>query len=60
MNTNDDINLSTIFRRNLDTHAPDSINIKQQFLNEKYDKSEYRTSVFLVDKKYALNLDELI
>ena len=60
MNTNGDINLSTIFRRNLDTHAPDGINIKHEFLNEKYEKNECRASIFLVDQKYALNLDELI
>jgi hypothetical protein len=60
MNTNSDMNLSTIFRRNLDTHVPDGINIKQEFLNEKYEKIECRASIFLVDQKYALNLDELI
>ena len=60
MNKHSDINLSTIFRRNLDIHAQDGINIKQEFFNEKYEKSEHRAGVFLVDQKYALNLDELI
>lgn len=60
MDHHGDINLSTIFRRNLDTHAQDGANIKQEFLNEKYEKTELSTSVFLVDQKYALNLDELI
>lgn len=60
MSTSSDINLSTIFRRNLDTHVQDGMNIKQEFLNEKYEKSEHRSSRFLVDQKYALNLDELI
>jgi hypothetical protein len=60
MNNHSDINLSTIFRRNLDTHAQDGANIKQEFLNETYEKTEHSTSVFLVDQKYALNLDELI
>ncbi|MEY4524435.1 MAG: hypothetical protein RIR27_1511, partial [Pseudomonadota bacterium] len=43
-----------------DTHVQDGMNIKQEFLNEKYEKSEHRSSRFLVDQKYALNLDELI
>ncbi|QWE25493.1 hypothetical protein FD977_04420 [Polynucleobacter sp. AP-Elch-400A-B2] len=60
MNNHSDINLSTIFRRNLDTHAQDGANIKQEFLNEKYEKTEHSAGVFLVDQKYALNLDELI
>ena len=60
MNKQGDINLSTLFRRQLDTHAHDSMNIKQEFLNEKYEKTEYRASAFLVDQRYALNLDELI
>jgi hypothetical protein len=60
MNNPSDINLSTIFRRNLDTHAQDGMNIKQEFFIEKYEKSEHRAAVFLVDQKYALNLDELI
>jgi hypothetical protein len=60
MNHPGDINLSTIFRRNLDTRVQEGINIKQDFLNEKYEKSEHRANVFLVDQKYALNLDELI
>jgi len=60
MNHHSDINLSTIFRRNLDTHTQDGTNIKQELLNEKYEKSEHLASVFLVDQKYALNLDELI
>lgn len=60
MNKHSDINLSTIFRSNLDKNAQDGMNIKQEFLNEKYEKAEHRTSVFLIDHKYALNLDELI
>lgn len=60
MNKHSDINLSTLFRRNLDTRALDGVSIKQEFLNEKYEKNEYLTSVFIVDQKYALNLDELI
>jgi len=60
INFHGDINLSTIFRRNLDTHAQDGKNITQEFPNEKYEKTEHSTSVFLVDQKYALNLDELV
>jgi hypothetical protein len=60
MNNHSDFNLSTIFRRNLDTRAQDGMNIKQEFLTEKYEKSEHRASAFLVDQKYALNLDELV
>lgn len=60
MNKPSDINLSTIFRRNLDTHAQDGMNIKQEFFNEKNEKSEYRAAVFLLDQKYTLNLDELV
>ena len=60
MNTNSDMNLSTILRRNLDTHVTDGINIKQEFLDEKYEKTEHRDNVFLVDQKYTLSLDELI
>ena len=60
MNHSGDINLSTIFRRNLDRQVQEGINIKQEFLNEKYENSERSNNVFLVDQKYALNLDELI
>lgn len=60
MSTNGDLNLSTLFRRNLKVHSQDGIEIKQEFLNEKYEKTEHRANVFLVDQKYALNLDELI
>jgi hypothetical protein len=60
MNHHDDINLSTIFRRNPDTHTQDGANIKQELLNEKYEKTEHRASIFLIDQKYALSLDELI
>jgi len=60
MNTNRDINLSTIFRRNLDLIPSENVNIKQEFLNEKYEKTEHRDNVFLADQKYTLSLDELI
>jgi hypothetical protein len=60
MNHYGDINLSTLFRRNLDANSPNGTSIKQDFLNEKHEKSEHRANVFLVDQKYALNLDELI
>lgn len=60
MNHHSDINLSTLFRRNLDAHTQDGANIKHEFLNEKYEKIEHSASIFLVDQKYALNLDELI
>jgi hypothetical protein len=60
MNHYGDINLSTIFRRNLDAHTQDGANIKQEFPNEKYEKTGHSANVFLVDQKYALNLDELI
>lgn len=60
MNKHSEINLSTIFRRTFDTHEQDGVNIKQEFLNEKYEKTEHRAGVFLVDHKYALNLDELV
>lgn len=60
MNHHSDINLSTIFRPNLYAHTQDGANIKHEFLNEKYEKTEHPASIFLVDQKYALNLDELI
>jgi hypothetical protein len=60
MNHNGHTNLSTIFRRNLDAHAQDGTNITQEFPHEKYEKTEHSTSVFLVDQKYTLNLDELV
>lgn len=60
MSTNGDLNLSTIFRRSLKMHSQDGIEMKQEFLNEKYEKIERRANVFLVDQKYTLNLDELI
>jgi len=60
MNHNGHTNLSTIFRRNLDAHAQDGTNITQKFPHEKYEKTERSTSVFLVDQKYTLNLDELV
>jgi len=60
MNTSSDVNLSTIFRRNLEVHSEDGSKIKQEFLNDKYKKSEHRASAFLLDQKYAFNLDELV
>ena len=54
------INLSTIFRRHLDQHSQEGINLKQELLDQKHDKAESRFSAFLVDHKYALKLDELI
>jgi hypothetical protein len=60
MNTNSDLNLSTLFRPNLQAHTKDVSNIKQEFLSNKYEKSEHHASVFLLDQKYTLNLDELV
>lgn len=60
MNKLGGINLSTVFRRQIETHSQDGINIKQEFLDQKLEKTEFHSSLFLVDRKYALNLDELI
>ncbi|OYY21500.1 MAG: hypothetical protein B7Y05_11060 [Polynucleobacter sp. 24-46-87] len=60
MNKQGDNNLSTLFRRQLEIPSRDGINIKQELINQKYEKTDYRASAFLVDQKYVLNLDELI
>ena len=49
-----------MFRRHLDQHSQEGINLKQELLDQKHDKAESRSSAFLVDHKYALKLDELI
>lgn len=60
MNKHSNLDLSTLFRRNLDALALDVVSIKQELLNKKYQKNDDRNGVFLVDQNYALNLDELI
>lgn len=60
MNKQGNINLSTLFRRQLETRSQDGMNIKQEFLDQKLEKTECRSNIFLIDRKYALNLDELI
>lgn len=54
------INLATIFRRHLDQDSKEGMNLKQELLDQKHDKTESRSSTFLVDHKYILKLDELI
>lgn len=54
------INLANIFRRHLDQDSKEGMNLKQELLDQKHDKTESRSSTFLVDHKYVLKLDELI
>jgi hypothetical protein len=60
MNNQGDINLSTLFRRQLEARSQGGINIKQELVDQKYEKTDHRASAFLIDRKYVLNLDELI
>jgi len=54
------IDLSKVFRPHLEQSADERSNIKEQLLTQKFSKIESRAAGFLLDKKYALNLDEVI
>lgn len=54
------MNLATIFRSHEAKLGLEDTNPKEGLLEQKAFKVESRTNVFLVDKRYALQLDELI
>lgn len=54
------INLAAIFRSHEAKLGLDDTNPKEGLLEQKAFKVESRANVFLVDKRYALQLDELI
>ena len=60
MNQLNRIDLSTVFRRQLDQSSDESVRIKEQYMEQKRSKIESRATSFLLDKKYALKLDELM
>lgn len=60
MNKHSEINLATLFRSPLEANLQHGANTQQELLNQPHQKIEDRASVFLFDRKFALNLDELI
>ena len=54
------VNLASIFRAHDAKLEPDHSNLNERLFEPKSIKVESRTDAFLVDKKYALQLDELI
>ncbi|MBU3591335.1 hypothetical protein ICN11_04800 [Polynucleobacter sp. 78F-HAINBA] len=54
------MNLATIFRSHEAKLGLEDTNPKEGLLEQKAFKVESRANVFLVDKRYALQLDELI
>ncbi len=54
------MNLATIFRSHEAKLGLEDSNPKEGLLEHKALKVESRANVFLVDKRYALQLDELI
>jgi len=54
------MDLSKVFRPHFEQSADERSNIKEQLLSQKFNKIDSRAAGFLLDKKYALNLDELI
>lgn len=54
------MDLSTVCRRHLEYASDERSSIKEQSIEQKLSKIESRSTSFLLDKKYALKLDELI
>ncbi len=54
------MDLSKVFRPHLEQSSDERSNIKEHLLAHKFSKIESRAAGFLLDKKYALNLDEVI
>ncbi|WP_161492272.1 hypothetical protein [Polynucleobacter aenigmaticus] len=54
------MNLASIFRAHDAKLEPDHSNLNERLFEPKSIKVESRADAFLVDKKYALQLDELI
>lgn len=52
--------LSRVFRPHLEQSCDKTSNIKERLMVQKLNQIESRDVGFLLDKKYALNLDELI
>lgn len=54
------IDLSKVFRPHLKQSSDETSKIKEQFMEQKLSRIEQRAVGFLLDKRYVLNLDELI
>ena len=54
------MDLSKVFRPHLMQSCDERSSIKEHSLNHKVNKIESRAANFLLDKKYSLNLDEVI
>lgn len=54
------MDLSKLLRPHLERSSNERSNIKEHLLAHKFNKIESHAGDFLLDKKYALNLDEVI
>lgn len=54
------IDLSKVFRPHLEQSRDEISNMREQLMMQKCQQIESRSSTFLIDKKYVLNLDELV
>ena len=54
------MDLSKVFRPHLEQSSDERSYIKEHSLNHKVNRIESRAVNFLLDKKYSLNLDEVI
>ncbi len=54
------MDLSKVFRPHLEQSCDERSSIKEQLMAKKLNEIENRDKGFLLDKKYALSLDELI
>jgi hypothetical protein len=60
MNSGSNINLASIFRAHDAKLGLDQSNPKEGLFEQKSTKLETRTNAFVIDQKYAWQLDELI